>query len=127
MLCTTLSVIRKERCLKSQYHYSIPMENISEAQRQEVFGTSVGKIGHHSARHIQVARGCFSLVFFFPTHNYLLFVVCFILFFVVCFKQEALNRWLCVKALCNGSHVVAFVWGGYFVFFLKKIALLHTK
>lgn len=79
MLCTKLSVIRKERCLKSQYHASIPMENISEAQRQEVFGTSVGKIGHHSARHIQVARGCFSLVIF--SQPMIIFCLLFVLFY----------------------------------------------
>lgn len=43
MLCTKLSVIRKERCLKSQYHASIPMEIISEAQRQEALGLPLAK------------------------------------------------------------------------------------
>lgn len=43
MLCTKLSVIRKERCLKSQYHASIPTENIAEAQRQEALGLPLAK------------------------------------------------------------------------------------
>lgn len=80
MLCIELSVIRKERCLKSQCHGYTPMEKNQKHSVDGSHGTSAGETRRQSAGRIEGARGCFCLIV--PFFSF--FIVLFFFFFFFC-------------------------------------------